>query len=65
MRRTRLALLLVVGMVAALLPMGAVAPALAADDHLLLTEIVVTPTDGEFIEIHNPTGSAIDLSNYY
>ncbi len=64
MKRTRLALLLVFGMLAALLPLGT-APAVAADDHLLLTEIVVTPTDGEFIEIHNPTDSAIDLSNYY
>ena len=33
--------------------------------HLLITEIAVTPTDGEFIEIHNPTDKIIDLSNYY
>ncbi len=32
---------------------------------LLLTEIVVTPTAGEFIEIHNPTGQTIDLSDVY
>ncbi len=36
-----------------------------SQDHLLITEIAVTPTAGEFVEIHNPTGSAIDLSNYY
>jgi uncharacterized protein YdeI (BOF family) len=33
--------------------------------QLLLTEIVVTPTEGEFIEIFNPTGAAVDLSNVY
>ncbi|RMH85099.1 MAG: hypothetical protein D6681_16405, partial [Calditrichaeota bacterium] len=33
--------------------------------HLLISEIVVTPTDGEFIEIYNPTEDVIDLSNYY
>lgn len=38
---------------------------LLAQDHLLITEFVVTPTAGEFIEIHNPTDSAIDLSDYY
>ena len=64
MRRPRLVLLLVLGMLTALLPLGA-APAVAADDHLLMTEIVVTPTEGEFVEIHNPTASAIDLTDYY
>jgi hypothetical protein len=33
--------------------------------HLLITEFCVTPTPGEFIEIHNPTDSPIDLSDYY
>ncbi|MGD2146801.1 MAG: ExeM/NucH family extracellular endonuclease [Anaerolineae bacterium] len=33
--------------------------------ELLLTELVVTPTDGEFVEIHNPTGAAIDLTDVY
>jgi hypothetical protein len=33
--------------------------------RVLISEIVVTPTAGEFFEIHNPTGTAIDLSNYY
>lgn len=32
---------------------------------LLLTEIVVQPTAGEFIEIHNPNQTAVDLSNVY
>jgi hypothetical protein len=36
-----------------------------AQDHLLITEIVVTPTDGEFIEIYNPTANTVDLSDYY
>ncbi|MEE4311748.1 MAG: T9SS type A sorting domain-containing protein [candidate division KSB1 bacterium] len=35
------------------------------DKHLLISEFVVTPTDGEFIEIYNGTGMDIDLSNYY
>jgi len=34
-------------------------------DHLLLTEICVTPTNGEFIEIHNPTNGPIPLADYY
>ena len=34
-------------------------------DHLLLSEVCVTPTAGEFIEIFNPTGAPISLENYY
>ncbi len=34
-------------------------------DHLLLSEIRVTPTDGEFIEIYNPTSSSVNLENYW
>ena len=37
----------------------------AAADHLLITEFCVTPTDGEFFEIYNPTGSTVSLTNYY
>ena len=37
----------------------------AVDDHLLLSEAVVTPTAGEFLEIYNPTGSTVALDNYY
>lgn len=33
--------------------------------HLLLTEIIVTPTTNELIEIHNPGSTAVDLSKYY
>lgn len=40
---------------------GAASPA----SELLLSEIVVTPTTGEFIEIYNPGASIIDLSNVY
>ena len=32
---------------------------------ILLSEIVVTPTGGEFIEIYNPTSAAVDLSDVY
>jgi len=46
------------------LPTPGVAPAGAAS-HLLLTEIVVTPTGGEYIEIANPTGSDVSLDGYY
>ncbi|MEE8331864.1 MAG: ExeM/NucH family extracellular endonuclease [Acidimicrobiia bacterium] len=63
--RRPLAITAVLAMVAALLVTVGVRPAEAADDHLLLSEIVVTPTAGEFVEIHNPTGSAIGLTDYY
>jgi hypothetical protein len=39
--------------------------AAARADHLLINEISVTPTEGEFIELYNPTGAAIDLSQYW
>ncbi len=34
-------------------------------DHLLLTEVVLTPTDGEYVEIANFTGAEVSLANYY
>lgn len=34
-------------------------------DHLLFTEFAVTPTNGEFVEIYNPTAAPVDLSQYY
>lgn len=36
-------------------------------DHLLITEFAVRPNtpDGQFIEIYNGTGAAVDLTNYY
>ncbi len=36
--------------------------AFADANHLLLTELCDTPTDGEFVEIYNPTASAIILT---
>ena len=35
------------------------------DDHLLISEAVVTPTADEFIEIANPTGATVALDDYY
>lgn len=32
---------------------------------LLLSEVVLAPTGGEFVEIVNPTAAAVDLGNYY
>jgi hypothetical protein len=40
-------------------------PAARAADHLLVSEVVVTPTAGEYVEIFNPTGASIDLSDVY
>ncbi|MEO7328685.1 MAG: lamin tail domain-containing protein [Minicystis sp.] len=34
-------------------------------DHLLISEVGVSPGEGEFVEIENPTASAVDLSEYY
>lgn len=34
-------------------------------DHLLISEIGVAPAGGEFIEIYNPTGAMVDLTEYY
>lgn len=36
-----------------------------AGDHLLISEIGANPAGNEFIEITNPTASAVDLSDYY
>ena len=33
-------------------------------DHIIFTEVVLTPSDGEYVRISNPTDEAIDLSNY-
>lgn len=35
------------------------------DPDLLLTELVVTPTEGEMIEVHNPGSTPADLSNVW
>ena len=34
-------------------------------DHLVFSEIVLTPSDGEYVEITNPTANDIDMSDYY
>jgi hypothetical protein len=36
-----------------------------AAPHLLLSEVVVTPTAAEYVEICNPTGIAVELDKYY
>src|ERR1043165_5838879 len=36
-----------------------------AQGHLLLTEVGISPNGNEFIEIYNPTASAISLTKYY
>ncbi|MFQ5603108.1 MAG: T9SS type A sorting domain-containing protein [bacterium] len=41
------------------------AASLYSQDHLVISELVVTPTNGEYIEIYNPTGATVDLTNYY
>jgi hypothetical protein len=33
--------------------------------HLIISEVVVTPTDAEFVEIYNPTNVTVDLSDVY
>ncbi len=48
-----------------LLCMGTVLKTQAALEDLLITEITVTPTAGEFIEIHNSGVDVIDLSDVY
>jgi hypothetical protein len=47
------------------LPTSAPAGVLFLGEHLMLSEICVTPTNGEFIEIYNPTARPIDLSDVY
>ena len=39
--------------------------ALGQVDHVVFTEVVLTPSDGEYVEISNPTESGVDLTNYY
>ena len=34
-------------------------------DHVVFSEIVLTPSDGEYVEITNPTANDIDMSDYY
>ena len=46
-------------------PNNAHQPSSGQNVKLLISEIAVTPTEGEFIEIHNPNSEAVDLSLYY
>ena len=34
-------------------------------DHLLFSELVLTPSNSEYVKITNPTDSDVDLSNYF
>ena len=34
-------------------------------DHIIFTQITITPDDAEMIAIYNPTNEAINLSDYY
>lgn len=36
-----------------------------AADHLVISEVAVTPNAAEFIEIYNPGNGAVDLSDYW
>ena len=49
----------------AMLPIDASVVVSGNAEGLWLSEIALQPTGGEFIEIVNPTGSAIALDNYY
>ena len=41
------------------------APVGPVGDHLLITEVVLQPTEAEFVEIYNPTDAAVALDDYY
>jgi len=43
---------------------GAGGPA-GIHDHLLISEVMLTPEQGEYIELWNPTDAEIDLETYY
>lgn len=43
------------------LPLGL----LAQINHLVFTEVVLQPSDGEYVRIENQTGQDVNLSNYY
>jgi DNA/RNA endonuclease YhcR with UshA esterase domain len=34
-------------------------------DHLIFSELILQPSDGEYVTITNPTSSAIDMTNYF
>jgi Lamin Tail Domain len=37
----------------------------SSGDHLVISELGVAPVAAEFVEIYNPTGAPVDLTNYY
>jgi hypothetical protein len=53
------------GSLVSLLMLAAVVTPGHAQSHLLLSEVALTPSDGEFVELYNPTGGTISLGNYY
>lgn len=50
---------------AAAVTVAALGTSASAQQGLLLSEFVVTPTAGEFVEIYNATGKSIDLTDVY
>ena len=70
MKRTRLALLLVFGMLAALLPMAAVpAAGPVVVPELVINEIIQNPaavfdSAGEWFELFNPNASVVDIDGW-
>jgi len=62
MRRTRVSLLLVLGMLAALLPMGAAPAAATTPTELFFSEYIEGSSFNKAIEIYNGTGADVDLS---
>lgn len=62
MKRTRSVLLLVFGMLAALLPMGALPAVAASPGDVVINEFEAKGT--EWIELFNPGGSGIDISGW-
>jgi len=38
---------------------------LTAQDHVVISEIVLQPSNAEYIKLYNPTDNAVNLSNYY
>ncbi len=63
-----LALTLAVGGTAAFAASDNLASSMVANtttaSHVVINEFIVTPTDGEAVELYNPTGAAVDVSNW-
>ena len=68
--RKRLGLLLVVGMLTTVLPLGAIAPVSAASPgDLVINEVMQNPSavfdsDGEWFELYNPTAADVDIDGW-